>query len=146
MKMPFSDDWSQYFRLLHALEQKSLLVNRANLQFRIAGSLGLLTDKVLLGPRIDMTTTQQHDPENLVYFRTAIITTQGIGLVGFVSLIDPQENPDGWALVPLSPASSFVPYVEWPATVQFQILQRLVAHIRHLTCAIRELSPFRDFL
>lgn len=146
MKMPFSDDWSQYFRLLHAIEQKGLLVNRANVQFKVAGSLGMLTDKVLLGPRIEMASSQNHDPENLVYFRSAIVTTQGIGLVGFVTPIDPQENLDAWTVIPLTPSISFVPYAEWPATVQFQILQRLVAHIRHLTRSIRDLTPFRDFL
>jgi hypothetical protein len=146
MKMPFSDDWSQYFRLLHAIEQKDELVNRADLQFKIAGSLGLLTDKVLLGPQIDMASIHERDPNNLVYFRSGIVTTQGIGLVGFLTPIDPQENLDAWTVIPLKPGILFVPYTEWPATVQFRILQRLVPHIRHLTRAIREASPFCDFL
>jgi hypothetical protein len=146
MQMPFSDDWSLYFRLLHAIEQKGLLVNRADLQFKVAGSLGLLTDKVLLGPPIDMASTQKHDPDNLVCFRSAIVTTRGIGLVGFVTPIDPHENLDSWTVIPLTPSISFVPYAEWPATVQVQILRHLVNHIRHLTRTIRELSPFRDFL
>ena len=146
MKMPFSDDWRQYFCLLHAIEQKDDLVNRADLQFKIAGSLGMLTDKVLLGPRIDLASLHKHDPENLVYFRSGIVTTLGIGLAGFVTALDPQPNSDAWTVIPFTPSISFVPYAEWPATVQFQILQRLVAHIRHLTRSIRDLTPFRDFL
>lgn len=146
MNMSFSDDWRQYFRLLHAIEQKGPLVNRANVQFKIAGSLGMLTDKVLLGPRIEMASSHKHDPENLVYFRSAIVTTLGIGLAGFVTALDPQPNSEAWTVIPFTPSISFVPYAEWPATVQFQILQRLVAHICHLTRSIRDLTPFRNFL
>ena len=144
MKMPFSDDWSQYFRLLHSLEQKGLLVNRANMAIKHAGSMGLFHGKVLLGPLMQL--PGLHDPNCSPCYRSAIVTNQGIGLIGFISSLDDWENPDGWTVVTASAGSLFVPYAEWPASVQFQILQRLVDHIRHLTHSIRQLEQYHPFL
>jgi len=97
MSTPCSDEWSQYFRLLHAIEQKGLLVNRANIAIKRAGSLGLFHGKVLLGPRVQLPGLQ--DADYSPCYRSAIITNLGIGPIWFISPLDDWENPNGPALV-----------------------------------------------
>ena len=78
-------------------------MNRANMAIKHAGSLGLFHGKVLLGPRVQLPGLQ--DANYSPCYRSAIVTNQGIGLIGFISPLDDWEKPNGRVVVSTPPES-----------------------------------------
>ena len=78
-------------------------MNRANIAIKHAGLLGLFRGKVLMVPRMQLPGLQ--DADYSPCYRSAIITNQGIGLIGFISPLDDWENPNGPAVVSTPPES-----------------------------------------
>lgn len=97
--------------------------------FLEAGTLGLLKGQHLLGPRLFMIPKRDSDATGDWIFRSAASTTDGLGAVAYLEILDPLPSPTDWGIRQAASHASFVPYTGLPPVIQQEITRRVARHM-----------------
>jgi hypothetical protein len=112
--------------------------------FLEAGTLGLLKGQFLLGPRLFVIPKGDSNATGDWIFRSAASTSEGVGAVGYLEILDPLPSPTDWGIRQAANHASFVPYSMLPPMIQEEIMRRVARHMNQFLEATGRSLPESD--